>query len=112
MSATRPPARGEFFQLHAHLCKALAHPTRLLIIDELRDGQVSVGELAERLSLPQSNVSQHLSVLRDQRLVANRRDGNAVYYSLRDQRLTQAFDLLREVLRQVLKEGEQLAVAN
>ncbi len=112
MSASRPPAREEFFQLHAHLCKALAHPTRLLIIDELRDGPVAVGELADRLSLSQSNVSQHLAVLRDQRLVIARRDGNAVYYRLRDHRLTQAFDLLREVLRQVLKEGEQLAVAN
>jgi DNA-binding transcriptional ArsR family regulator len=51
-------------------------------------------------------------VLRDQRLVLTRRDGNTVFYSLRDRRLTQAFDLLREVLRQVLKEGELLAVAN
>ena len=112
MSDTRPAAREEFFQLHAHLCKALAHPTRLLIIDQLRDGPVSVGELAERLSLAQSNISQHLSVLRDQRVVISRRDGNAVFYRLRDDRLTQAFDLLREVLRQILKEGEQLAVAN
>lgn len=112
MSSGRPPAREEFFQLHAHLCKALAHPTRLLIIDELRDGPVSVGDLAERLSLSQSNISQHLSLLRDQRVVVARREGSTVFYRLRDERLTQAFDLLREVLRQVLKEGEQLAVAN
>lgn len=110
--ADRPPAREEFFQLHAHLCKALAHPTRLLVVDELRDGPRSVGELADRLGLPQSNISQHLGVLRDQRLVLTRREGNTVHYSLRDERLTQAFDLLREVLRQVLKEGELLAVAN
>ena len=105
-------SKEEFYLLHAHLCKALAHPTRLLVIDELRDGPRSVGELAERLGLPQSNLSQHLGVLRDQRLVQTRRDGNAVYYSLRDRRLTQAFDLLREVLRQVLKEGEMLAVSS
>jgi DNA-binding transcriptional ArsR family regulator len=107
-----PPAREEFFQLHAHLCKALAHPTRLLLIDELREGERSVGELAERLGLAQSNISQHLGILRRERLVVTRRDGSAVYYSLRDKRVTQAFDLLREVLRQVLKEGERLAVAN
>ncbi len=107
----RGSAREEFFQLHAHLCKALAHPTRLLIIDELRDGQVSVGELAERLGLSPSNLSQHLGVLRDQRLVLSRRDGNVVYYRLRDQRVTEAFDLLREVLRRVLREGERLAIA-
>ncbi len=112
MSSDRPPAREEFFQLHAHLCKALAHPTRLLLIDELRDGPHAVGELAEHLGLSQTNVSQHLGVLRRERLVAARRDGSTVYYSLRDPRVTQAFDLLREVLRQVLREGEQLAIAN
>ena len=105
-------SKEEFYQLHAHLCKALAHPTRLLIIDELRDGARSVSELVERIGLRQSNLSQHLGILRDQRLVVARREGQTVYYSLRDARVTQAFDLLRQVLRSVLKEGERLAVAN
>jgi DNA-binding transcriptional ArsR family regulator len=105
-------SKEEFYQLHAHLCKALAHPTRLLIIDELRDGPRSVSELVERIGLRQSNLSQHLGILRDQRLVIARRDGQTVYYSLRDARVTQAFDLLRQVLRSVLKDGERLAVAN
>jgi DNA-binding transcriptional ArsR family regulator len=105
-------SKEEFYQLHAHLCKALAHPTRLLIIDELRDGPRSVSELVERIGLRQSNLSQHLGILRDQRLVIARRDGQTVFYSLRDARVTQAFDLLRQVLRSVLQEGERLAVAN
>jgi DNA-binding transcriptional ArsR family regulator len=105
-------SKEEFYQLHAHLCKALAHPTRLLIIDELRDEPRSVSELVERLGLRQSNLSQHLGILRDQRLVIARRDGQTVFYRLRDQRVTQAFDLLRQVLRSVLKEGERLAIAN
>jgi DNA-binding transcriptional ArsR family regulator len=105
-------SKEEFYQLHAHLCKALAHPTRLLIIDELRDGPRSVSELVERIGLRQSNLSQHLGILRDQRLVVARRDGQTVFYSLRDPRVTQAFDLLRQVLRTVLREGERLAVAN
>ena len=105
-------SKEEFYQLHAHLCKALAHPTRLLIIDELRDGPRSVSELVERIGLRQSNLSQHLAILRDQRLVVARREGQTVYYSLRDARVTQAFDLLRQVLRSVLKEGERLAIAN
>lgn len=104
-------SKDEFYQLHAHLCKALAHPTRLLIIDELRDGPRSVSELVERIGLRQSNLSQHLGILRDQRLVIARRDGQTVYYSLRDPRVTKAFDLLRQVLRSVLKEGERLAVS-
>ena len=105
-------SKEEFYQLHAHLCKALAHPTRLLIIDELRDGSASVSELVERIGLRQSNLSQHLGILRDQKLVIARRDGQTVYYRLRDARVTQAFDLLRQVLRSVLKEGERLAIAN
>ncbi|HET7421359.1 MAG TPA: metalloregulator ArsR/SmtB family transcription factor [Candidatus Dormibacteraeota bacterium] len=104
-------SKDEFYQLHAHLCKALAHPTRLLIIDELRDGPRSVSELVEQLGLRQSNLSQHLGILRAQGLVVARRDGQAVYYRLRDARVTQAFDLLRQVLRSVLKDGERLAVA-
>lgn len=104
--------RDEFYALHAHLCRALAHPTRLLIIEELRDGPRAVGELVERLGHRQSNLSQHLAILREQRLVTARREGSTVYYALRDPRVTQAFDLLREVLRQVLREGERLAVAN
>jgi len=75
-------SKEEFYQLHAHLCKALAHPTRLLIIDELRDGPRSVSELVERLGLRQSNLSQHLGILRDQRLVIARRDGQTVYLQL------------------------------
>jgi DNA-binding transcriptional ArsR family regulator len=105
-------SKEEFYQLHAHLCKALAHPTRLLIIDELRDGPRSVSELVDRIGLRQSNLSQHLGILRDQRLVVARRDGQTVNYSLRDPRVTQAFDLLRQVLRSVLKDGERLAIAN
>jgi len=105
-------SKDEFYQLHAHLCKALAHPTRLLIIDELRDGPRSVSQLVDELGLRQSNLSQHLGILRSQGLVIARRDGQAVYYRLRDRRVTQAFDLLRQVLRSVLKEGERLAIAN
>ena len=105
-------SKEEFYQLHAHLCKALAHPTRLLIIDELRDGPHSVSELVDLLGIRQSAVSQLLGVLRHQRLVVARRDGQAIYYRLRDARVTQAFDLLRQVLRTVLKEGERLAIAN
>ncbi len=95
--------------MHAYLCKALAHPVRLLVIDQLREGPQSVGELADRIGLSQSNLSQHLGILRAKRLVARRREGSNVYYQIRDPRLLRAFDLLREVLRDVLREEEWLA---
>jgi ArsR family transcriptional regulator len=84
------------------VCKGLADPKRLLIIDALRDGELSVGEICELLDLPQANVSQHLSILRDKGLVKTRREGQYVYYSLSSTKIIEAMDLLREVMNEQL----------
>ena len=89
-------------ELHARVCKAIADPKRLLIINELRDREMSVGDLCDSLGLSQSNASQHLAVLRDRGLVAARRAGSNVFYSLRSQKIVQAVDLLREFLAEDL----------
>lgn len=108
-----PTLRDELYQLHAQICRALADPKRLLIINLLREGERSVGELAGLLGLPQANVSQHLAVLRDKRLVTSRREGTTVYYALASTKIVQAFDLLREVMADLLAEqasrSDQLA---
>lgn len=104
----RDSPAAAYYEMHAYLCKALAHPVRLLIIDQLRDGPQAVGDLADRLGLSQSNLSQHLGILRAKRLVSHRREGSNVYYQIRDPRLIRAFDLLREVLRDVLREDDWL----
>lgn len=88
----------EIHRLHATVCKALSDPKRLLILDALRDGERSVGEICDLLTLPQSNVSQHLSVLRDKGLVITRRDAQRVYYSLVSPKVTEAIDLLAGVM--------------
>lgn len=88
----------EFAELHAQVCKGLADPKRLLILNALRDGERSVGDLQAELDLPQANVSQHLAVLRDRRLVEARRDGQRVFYSVSSPKIIQAMDLLREVM--------------
>lgn len=88
----------ELYQLHASVCKGLADPKRLLIINELRDGERSVTEICESLGLPQANVSQHLATLREKGLVRNRKDGQRVFYSLTSEKIIQAMDLLREVM--------------
>jgi ArsR family transcriptional regulator len=97
-----PTSRQELLQLHASVCKGLADPKRLLIIDALRDGELSVGEICELLDLPQANVSQHLSILRDKGLVKTRRDGQYIYYSLSSAKIIEAMDLLREVMNEQL----------
>ncbi len=90
--------RHELLTLHASVCKGLADPKRLLIINALRDGELSVGELCTTLDLKQANVSQHLAILRDKGLVVTRRDGQRVYYSLSSPKIIEAVDLLREVM--------------
>jgi ArsR family transcriptional regulator len=103
-----PKIRSEIYDLHARLCKALADPKRLLLINALRDGAKSVGELTEELDLSQSNVSQHLAVLRERGVVTANRSGNSVFYELRDARIVKAIDLLREVMNAQLARRSEL----
>jgi DNA-binding transcriptional ArsR family regulator len=97
---TRPAMgvdRDELFALHASFCQGLSDPKRLLIVAVLRDGEKSVGELGQLVGARQSNVSQHLALMRHLGLVEARRvDGN-VLYRLADPRIVQAVDLLRAV---------------
>ena len=85
-------------ELHARVCKALADPKRLLIINALRDGPRSVGEIAEALATSQPNVSRHLAVLRDRGFVLSERVGSTVRYQLASPKILRAVDLLREFM--------------
>ena len=100
--------RNELYQLHASVCKGLADPKRLLILNALRDGERSVTDLVDDLDIPQANVSQHLAVLRDRGLVTGRRDGQWVYYSLTSKKIVEAMDLLREVMNEQLGSATSL----
>lgn len=103
-----PNVQQEIYQLYAGLCKALADPKRLLIIEALRDGPVTVGELAEEFGLSQPNVSQHLAILRDRNVVNADRSGNNVYYSLANRKVLEAIDILREVMAEQLANQGKL----
>lgn len=80
------------------MCKAIADPKRLLILNELRDGPCSVSDLVESLGLPQPNISQHLAILRDRGVVLAERSGTNVYYRNASPKVLQAIDLLREFM--------------
>ena len=88
----------EIYELHARVCKAIADAKRLLIINELRDGPRSVGELADALGIPQANASQHLAILRDRGIVTARRAGSTIHYSLTSSKVVEAIDLLYEFM--------------
>ena len=90
--------RAELEELTVSMCRALNDPKRLMILYALGGERRSVGDLCELLELSQSNVSQHLAVLRDRGIVDSTRDANRVIYSLRDQRVLNAIDLLRRVM--------------
>jgi DNA-binding transcriptional ArsR family regulator len=82
-------------QFKAEVFQALAHPTRIAILELLRDGELPAGKLIEKLGLEQANASQHLSVLRSKQIVVNRKEGNQVFYSLRNRLLVDVLDIMR-----------------
>ena len=98
----------KMFQMHAEVCKSMANPTRLNIMNLLREGEKGVEELLERLKLPKANLSQHLSVLRQRKIVSTRREGLNIYYKVANPKMIKACDILREVLFEQLQEGGQL----
>ncbi|HYL38046.1 MAG TPA: metalloregulator ArsR/SmtB family transcription factor [Bryobacteraceae bacterium] len=91
----------------ASIFQALAHPTRIAIIDVLREGELSAGAIQERLAVEQANLSQHLAILRSRQLVTNRREGNQVFYSLRNPVLIEMLDIMRRYFQAHLAESIQ-----
>ncbi len=89
--------RDELYALHARFCQALGDPKRLLIIEALRDGELTVGEIARVVGARQANVSQHLALMRHLGIAIARRAESNVFYRLSDPRIVQAIDLLRAV---------------
>ena len=82
-------------QFKSEIFQALANPTRIAIVEALREGEMSAGKLIEKLGIEQANASQHLSILRARQIVVNRKVGNQVFYSIRDPALLEVLDILR-----------------
>jgi len=89
----------------AEIFQALAHPTRIAIVELLREGEMPAGKLIDRLGLEQANASQHLSVLRSKQIVVNRKEGNQVFYSLRSPLLIEVLDIMRRYFQAQLSEN-------
>jgi ArsR family transcriptional regulator len=86
----------------------LAHPKRLLVIATLKEGEKSVSELAEATGIPQANLSQHLTILRQLGILGKRRDGLNIYYSIGDARIVQACELVNAAIRQRLDRTNRI----
>lgn len=98
----------QIYAYHAEMCKVFSHPKRLELINILRDKEISVGELAERLDMTSANLSQHLAMMRERHILVSRKEGNAVYYRIANRRLLEAFDLLREILFEHIRQDAAL----
>jgi ArsR family transcriptional regulator len=83
----------------------LAHPTRIHIAECLKDSELSVGDLLDRIPVEPANLSQHLALLRSKGLVVNRKDGNQVFYRLRDPLLSEVLDSMRTYFHKHLEES-------
>ncbi|HEY3938587.1 MAG TPA: metalloregulator ArsR/SmtB family transcription factor [Bryobacteraceae bacterium] len=91
-------------QFKADFFQALAHPTRIAIVEQLRNGELPAGALIERLGVEQANVSQHLGVLRAKNILVNRKAGNQVFYSVRDPLIIEVLDLMRRYFHAHMSE--------
>ena len=96
------------YELHASICQILANPTRLKILNALRDRETAVAELARRVGTSMPNLSQHLAILKARRVVLTRREGVTIYYRIANPKILRAFDIMREVLFEQLFEGRRL----
>ena len=83
-------------QFKAGIFQALGHPTRVAIVEFLSRGEMSVSRLCEKVGVEQANASQHLAVLRNKYIVETRKEGNQIFYRLRDPLLGEVLEKMRE----------------
>ena len=95
------------YEARARVIKAMAHPSRLLIIDELSQGEKCVNELTKLVGADASTVSKHLSVMKNAGVVADEKRGTMVYYSLRVPCILNFFGCVESVLDMDAKESRE-----
>jgi DNA-binding transcriptional ArsR family regulator len=96
--------RREQYRLRAELCKVLTDPKRHMLLDALRSGDRSVGELAETIGVTLANASQHLAVLRSAGLVDRHRIGTSVRYRLAEPSIVAACDVVHDLVARRIHE--------
>lgn len=93
------PKTKALYEARARIIKAMAHPTRLFMVEELAQGERCVAELQEKIGADMSTVSKHLSVLRTAGIIIDDKRGNQVFYTLRVPCVTKFFDCVESVLK-------------
>lgn len=96
------------YNLHANICKALANPIRIEIIDILGDKELTFGEIQEITGVLKSNLSQHLSLMVANGILSQRKEGLNMYFKLSTEKIATACRMMREVLIENLKKHHEL----
>jgi ArsR family transcriptional regulator len=92
----------------ARIFRALSHPTRIAILEVLRERELSARAIQEKLGIEQTNLSQHLAILRSHQIVVNRKEGNQVFYSIRNPVLLEVLDVMRLYFQASLADAVQM----
>lgn len=95
-------------RVKADFFRVLGHPARVRILELLRDGEHSVGDLQAALEIDSSGTSQHLGALRKQGILESRREGNSVLYRVKDPRTFQLLEVAREILSGHFEETQNI----
>jgi ArsR family transcriptional regulator len=101
MAEQKAPSRNiqqDLYRRHADLCKVFSHATRLQVLNILRAQEMSVSDLARELVVGVGNLSQHLNMMKQRRVLESRKEGNNIYYRLANTKMLKAFDYIREIL--------------
>ena len=98
----------EIYNLHAEMCKVFSNPTRLEILNLLRDKEMSVTELINKSKLSQANISQHLSIMKSKGIAVSKRDGKMIYYKLSNPKIIKAFDIIKEIITERLEKSRKI----
>jgi DNA-binding transcriptional ArsR family regulator len=101
---------NDLAKFKAEFFKALSHPLRIAIIDALRSGEVGVNELSAHLKVEQSTLSQQLAMLRSRNIVVGRKDGQSVFYSVRDPAIFRLLDVAKDIFNNHLVNIQDLLV--
>jgi ArsR family transcriptional regulator, virulence genes transcriptional regulator len=104
-------SQHKIFQMQCEICKALGHPIRMAIIDQLKDKETAAADLIEDLEISKANLSKHMSLLMQGGIVESRRDGRQIFYRLTDPDIQKACAIMSSILYRRLKQGEKLASA-
>jgi DNA-binding transcriptional ArsR family regulator len=95
-------------QIKAEFFRTLGHPARVRVLELLKDGEMTVGDLQAKLGIDSSGASQHLSAMRRQGILEARKEGTSVFYRVRDPRIFQMLESARQVIGSHLEEANAL----